>query len=295
MNTRNTRTIIAILMALILSSTLFSGCESDPSSISPISPKQTSIPMIGITSGRILPFTINPGNFYFSVNAKQSFILSRNITGIIKDDFYTLLDWARMGGTKVIRLHIITGWGEPWINQYWSVGNAANALIGIQHAIWAGLVSGAMNGRSFWAVDGYSIYDYPNRNDALAFMKQFAATELPVARFTQDIDCAGFRPLDDTYSSIIWGAAIGNENVALGWYRDASCEPPNWYLRPVISGQTVTLYVPGNARNWKVDFYDTKTGIDIIYSTYVIRNGNRITITLPDFKDDIAFKLHVIT
>jgi len=64
-------------------------------------------------------------------------------------------------------------------------------------------------------------------------------------------------------------------------------------MLPVVSGQTVTITVPGATVNWKVDFYDTKTGIDIISSATVTRNGNTITLPIPDFTDDIAFKLYV--
>jgi hypothetical protein len=80
----------------------------------------------------------------------------------------------------------------------------------------------------------------------------------------------------------------------LGWFRDAKSEPPDWNLQPVISKQTVTISVPGNAINWKIDFYNTKTGIDIISSAVVTRKGEKITITLPDFKDDIAFKMVIL-
>jgi hypothetical protein len=78
----------------------------------------------------------------------------------------------------------------------------------------------------------------------------------------------------------------------LGWFRDAKCEPPDWDLQPVISKQNVTLTVPGISAEWKVDFYNTKTGTDIIQSITATRKGNAITISLPDFIDDIAFKLY---
>jgi hypothetical protein len=59
----------------------------------------------------------------------------------------------------------------------------------------------------------------------------------------------------------------------------------------VISKQTVTITVPGSTANWQVDFYDTKTGTDITSSAVVTRKGNTVTISLPDFQDDIAFKM----
>jgi hypothetical protein len=504
MITGNGRPFLTILMVLILFSIFSSSCAPQPTAAPTLSPTATIAPTIAPTiTSTPIPFpvlTLNPGDNYFSIDGKPSFLLSRNITGKTQDDFYTLLEWAHQGGTKVIRLHIITGWwGDPWINKDWSVNEKwardwegffdqaqadgifvipvfgvwadwnnglpadvyhfwqynplntanggpldtptglfqtnsdtqnhwltwvqtlvkrwqgrkniaaweifseinlasgapgatdakgavsetaavdftdkaaamirtadtnhrpvtlslavgapftnewakfyeletldfieihpysdqldrelvadarqqltrykkpvligesglwsmdtnANARIGNQHAIWAGLVSGAMNGRAFWGVDGYAFYATDIRADALAFMQAYATAELPVVNFTKDVDFAGFQPLTSTFSSGVWGASIGSEKMVLGWYRDAISEPPNWTLHPVISQQTVILTIPGPAANWKVDFYNTKTGTDIIGSITVIRKGGKVTVPLPDFTDDIAFKMYV--
>ncbi len=85
---------------------------------------------------------------------------------------------------------------------------------------------------------------------------------------------------------------VGNENMAIGWFRDAGCEPPDWTLQPAISGQTISVAVPGSASEWKIDFYDTGTGIDIISSMETIRQGDSVIILLPVFTDDIAFKMY---
>lgn len=89
----------------------------------------------------------------------------------------------------------------------------------------------------------------------------------------------------------VW--AVGNEKMVIGWYRDAGSEPPEWTLQPLISKQTVTITVPGSGGNWRVDFYDTRTGRDILCSTVVVAQGNRATIALPDFADYIAFKTYL--
>jgi hypothetical protein len=500
---RKSRTCIPICIILTAFSILLSSCSPQPTATATLSPTAiiapTDIPTITPTPVPFPVLTMNPGDNYFSIDGKQSFFLSRNITGKTKDDFYTLLELAHQGGTKVIRLHIITGWlGDPWINKDWSVNekwardwdgffdqaqadgiyvipvfgvwadwnngkpaefhfwqynplnmanggpldsptglfqsdsdtqkhwltwvqtlvkrwqgrkniaaweifseinlasgapgetdaqggvsvsaavdftnkaaeiirtsdtnhhpvtlslavgapftnewakfyelktldfieihpysdqldrelvadirqqlnrynkpvmigecglwstdNNANAIVGIQHAIWAGLVSGAMNGRALWWNDGYAFYATDNHADALAFMQKYATTELPVMNFTKGVDFSSFRPLISTFSYGVWGAAVGNERMVLGWYRDAISEPPNWTLHPVISKQTVTITVPGTATNWKIDFYNTKTGTDIVSSTMVTRKGNKVTITLSDFTDDIAFKMYV--
>jgi hypothetical protein len=175
----------------------------------------------------------------------------------------------------------------------WAMTHNDNAMIGIQHAIWAALVSGAMNGRSLWDNDGYSIYSISNRDDAIAFMRAYASTELPVANFIKDVDFSGFHPLTSSSSSGVWGAAVGDETMVLGWFRDSTSEPPNWNLRPVVSKQTVSITVPGRATHWQVDFYNTKTGTEIVSTIMATRNGDTVTMTLPDFADDIAFKMHV--
>ena len=167
---------------------------------------------------------------------------------------------------------------------------AANASRGIRHAIWAGIVSGAMNGRALWWEDGYAIYS-PNLN--MPFIQKYADIEIPAANFVKGVDFSGFKPLTSQAPSTIFGAVIGNEKIALGWFRDGSSEPPNWDLKPVISKQNITVSLPGSAINWKVDFYSTKTGSDITSSTTVARQGNSITIALPDFSDDVAFKMYV--
>jgi hypothetical protein len=166
-------------------------------------------------------------------------------------------------------------------------------MTGINHAIWAGMVSGAMNARALWWNDGYAIYDPGGRAMALNSMKNSATAELPAANFARDVDFAGLKPMTISYApgTKIWGASLGNETSAIGWFRDANSEPPNWSLLPVVSGQTITINLPGSAANWKVDFYDTKTGSDITSSITAARKAKSITIKLPDFVDDIAFKM----
>lgn len=93
-------------------------------------------------------------------------------------------------------------------------------------------------------------------------------------------------------SEQVTGAAVGDEGSVVGWFRDAQCEPPDWDLQPVISKQRVTLTVPGAAPHWRVDFYDTATGTTLTSSIATTRQGKTITIALPDFTDDIAFKAY---
>jgi hypothetical protein len=498
---------LAILIILISTLSLpSSACEPTPTlspthipppTNSPVPPTSTLSPTA--TEISLPEITIKQGDFYFKMDGKPSFILSRNITGKIKDDFNTRLEWAHQGGTKVIRVHLTHGWwGDPWINKDWSVdekwaqdwdsffdqaqadgifvipvfgvwadwnngkpdwgspfwqynplnsingglvsspyelfqsdsitqqhwmawvkslverwqdrkniaaweifseiniasgapgtkdskggvdeatgvdftnksmtiihaadpqhrpvtlslagvyspndpwaeyykldsldfieihpysdtldrelvkevqqyrsqyqkpvmigesglwsmATKANASIGIKHAIWAGLVSGSMNGRALWGNDGYSIYSTDDHALAFQFMQTYATTELPVTHFVNGVDFSGFKPLEVTTSSDVWGAVVGNDHAILGWFRDAGSEPPDWNLQPTISKQSVMITITGTATNWKVDFYDTKDGTTILSSSSVSVTGNTITIPLPDFHDDIAFKAY---
>ncbi len=181
--------------------------------------------------------------------------------------------------------------GLNWEKPDEGVTTSPTAQIGIQHAIWAGVVSGAMNGRALFWEDGFAIY-FPTMRTT--FLNQYAETELPAARFTRRVNFTDFAPLTVHFAdgTKIWGAAVGNETHAIGWFRDAQSEPPNWNLLPNITGQAVSLEVPGLTQNWQVDFYDTKTGNALGGSTLLVRQGNLIKVTLPDFSDDIAFKLY---
>jgi hypothetical protein len=166
---------------------------------------------------------------------------------------------------------------------------AENAPLGIHHAIWASIVSGAMNGRALYWEDSYGIF-FPGLG--IPWMQKYDTAELPAANFVQGVDFSDFKPLKSTFTSGIWGAAVGNESTVLGWFRDATCEPPNWNRKPVLSGQTVTITVPGSVGNWRIDFYDTQTGTKIVSSAKATRKGNTVSIMLPDFTDDIAIKMY---
>ncbi len=164
---------------------------------------------------------------------------------------------------------------------------AEKALTGLRHAVWAELVSGAMNGRALWWEDGVGIY-FPALG--MPWVRKYDTLETAMVRFSARVDLAGFQPLRAAVSGKIFGGAAGNEAMILGWFRDAKCEPPDWPAPRIAAGQTVTLTVPGTAAEWKVDFYSTQNGADVIGSVTVTRKGGAVTITLPEFSDDIAFK-----
>jgi hypothetical protein len=184
--------------------------------------------------------------------------------------------------------------GESGLNADSPNNYPSNADVGVRHAIWAGVVSGAANGRALYWEDSYGMFFKELRS---LWVNKYADAELPTVRFTSGVDFTGFKPLTVQYQSgtKIWGAAVGNDSTVLGWFRDAGSEPPDWKLLPSIHGQTVTILVPGSAQNWQVDFYDTRTGYALPGSALLTRQGDHVTVALPDFTDDIAFKLHLNT
>jgi hypothetical protein len=168
-----------------------------------------------------------------------------------------------------------------------SLSVAKNSGRGLSHAIWAAVVSGAMNGRSFWWEDSFGL-NIPSLG--LPWMQKFQAQELPAVNFVSGVDFSAFVPVPAETSADVWGAAVGNETLVLGWFRDAACEPPDWPVRK-LAGQSVTLTLPGPASQWRVDFYDTSAGTDLVSSADLSASGGSLVIPLPDFNDDIAFKL----
>jgi hypothetical protein len=184
--------------------------------------------------------------------------------------------------------------GESGLNADSPNNYPSRAKVGVLHAIWAGVVSGAANGRALYWEDAYGIFFKELRS---LWVNEYADAELPAARFTNGVDFSGFKPLTVQLQNgpKIWGAAVGNESMVLGWFRDAGSEPPDWKLLNRIQGQTVEVLVPGPDQTWQVDFYDTKTGYALSGSTLLTRQGEHVKVALPDFTDDIAFKLYVNT
>ncbi len=179
--------------------------------------------------------------------------------------------------------------GESGLNADSPENYPPNAEVGVRHAIWAAIVSGAMNGRALYWEDSFAIYF---SSLGMPFVQKYASLERPAVNFVSGVDFSGFKPLTSTSTGGIWGAAVGNENSVLGWYRDAKCEPPDWTLQGVLTGQSVSLDVlPGSNTRWQVDFYDTKTGTTVLSSEIVTGSGGTLILHLPDFQDDIAFKM----
>ena len=158
---------------------------------------------------------------------------------------------------------------------------AARAEIGIRHAMWMSLVSGAMNGRALWWQDGYDQFE---KADLCSHYQQAAA---PAAAFVRGVDYTGFKPVPCTFSDGLKGAMLGNDTVRVGWFRDVQCVPPAWPMRP-LSGQTVVTEAPGES--WKVEFFAPVTGKPVGASHLTVRDRH-LHIALPEFQDSLAIRL----
>ena len=163
--------------------------------------------------------------------------------------------------------------------------DAPQAAVGIRHAIWAAIVSGAMNGRALWWQDGYDQFE---RADLCPHYHQVA---LPAARFVRGIDFSNFAPVPCAFSAGVKGAVIGNDKVRLAWFRDVRCDPPDWPTLPV-SRQTINVDAAGS--DWQVEFFDTTTGESTSQGRVAVRD-QRLRIALPEFRGSIGVQLKRLT
>ncbi|MCX6910803.1 MAG: hypothetical protein NTY01_22550, partial [Verrucomicrobia bacterium] len=163
------------------------------------------------------------------------------------------------------------------------LANAPRAEAGIRHALWAALVSGAMNGRMLWWEDGYDRYQH------LDLRAKHALAAKPVAAFASGMDFTGFRPVAVTLPRELEGAALGNERSVIAWFRDARCEPPDWPVR-AVAAQRVTLTAPGAASTWAVEFFETGSARRI-GNGKAQRKETVVHVELPAFESTVALKL----
>ena len=162
-----------------------------------------------------------------------------------------------------------------------SLDVAPRADVGIRHAIWASVVSGAMNGRMLWWQDGYDQFE---EADLCRHYHQAAAPAASL--FVRGIDFTDFAPVACELPAGLKGAAIGNATMRLAWFRDARCGPPDWPTKP-LSGQPVTVDAPGGS--WRVEFFDPLTGKPTGESRIPVRDHLRIV--LVEFQGSLAVQL----
>ena len=158
---------------------------------------------------------------------------------------------------------------------------APRAELGIRNAIWASLVSGAMNGRMLWWQDGYDQFE---KVDLCRHYQQIAA---PAALFVRGVDFTDFAPIPCDLSAGLKGAVIGNARTRIAWFRDARCGPPDWPPR-LLAGQQVTM--DAIAGSWQVEFFDPLTGKSTGQSRVNVQD-QRLRIPLAEFQGSIAVRL----
>jgi hypothetical protein len=186
--------------------------------------------------------------------------------------------------------------GESGLNVNMTPGSppvSANAYIGIQNAIWAEAVSGAMNGRALWYEDGYDLYG----DGAGAFVNisnAYRNVSAPIVGFVSGVDYTGFSPIPINTTSGVTGAITGNNSTMLGWFRDVNCTyQTNWELN-LIDGQSVTVTSIGG-KSWAIQFFNTATGEPVANSgSTILTQNNQLIIPLPSFTMSIAFKLTAV-
>lgn len=159
---------------------------------------------------------------------------------------------------------------------------APRADVGVRHAIWAALVSGAMNGRALWWQDGYDEFENAD------ICRHYHTAAVPAVAFAKGIDFRRFAPIACKLSPGLRGAVLGNEQSMIGWMRDGRCSPPNWPADPT-SNQSLSLDAAGEL--WSVEFFDTKSGQSIGEQRKLKADSGRLTIPIPEFRESIAFKL----
>ncbi len=202
-----------------------------------------------------------------------------------------ILDKVRLRGTQYGKPVFI---GESGMDTLFG-GNNQEALslkprawVGINQAIWAGAVSGAMNARALWFEDGYNGgYDvcthtelglvhaaHPacadgNAATILTLTELYYAASQPVVAFLQGVDYQSFEPVPLTPASgNLAGGALGGPATVIGWVRDVLSVAPlvtnpelpdgspnpaynladHWPWRP-MTGEGVTVDMPGASQS----------------------------------------------
>jgi hypothetical protein len=167
---------------------------------------------------------------------------------------------------------------------------SAGAPVGVAHAIWAAIVSRSMGMRALWWEDGYAIY-YPSLG--LPFVESYKDAERAAVSFVDKMppSFAHFEPLIAVASPGIAGAAIGDGTAVVGWVRDAACRAPAFGCTSTVSAQQMTLTVPGATGTWNADFFATSGGTDVSSSARIEARNGTLSVALPDFTGDVAFRV----
>jgi hypothetical protein len=160
-----------------------------------------------------------------------------------------------------------------------------NANVGLRHAIWAGIVSGAGNARAFYWEDAYAVF-YPATG--MSLVNQYATLETPASTFLGNKDFTGLVPASATYPSSLFGATLASQDQAIGWFRDALCVDP-WSCTASVSSTDISVVLGASFdSSWVVRFFDPTSGELLQSAPANVVNGT-LSFTLPPFTDSIVF------
>lgn len=150
--------------------------------------------------------------------------------------------------------------------------------VGYRQALWAALMTGCANGGMFWWINGY------DREHA----GLFPGICTPTQRFADRLDFRGLEPTAVAFPEGVTCLALVSPRVAAGYLRDDGCVWPDWPGRR-LRGLSITLRVPWEGEG-KACFYRPK---DLAEwgRTSVRAEGGQLEIPLPDFEEDLAFRI----
>ena len=159
------------------------------------------------------------------------------------------------------------------------------AAVGLRHAIWAELMSGAASARSLYWEDGYAAY-YP-------------ATGLPLVTLYQDLereaaswligkDFGGRTAAGVSGEPSLFGSALADATRVSGWARNDLLYPPDWSAPPLDSAVVrVTLPMETSDAEWRIRLTNPEDGS--VVEAESRSSGGVLAFEVPGPFESIAF------
>ncbi|HEY3321636.1 MAG TPA: hypothetical protein VGP72_14295 [Planctomycetota bacterium] len=177
--------------------------------------------------------------------------------------------------------------GLDWRPPRGTLDVSARAPIGIRHAVWAAVVSGALNARMLWWQDGYDQFE---KADLCRHYQKIAAS---AAQFVREIDYSGLAPVKCSTSPGLYGAMLGSApdspgqgKTIVAWFRDIRCIAPHWPTDPTAA-QWVTL--PAREGTWTVELVDPEFGT-VIEAKQSKTDAAKLRVDLPEFRGSVGVR-----